>query len=524
MSGGSSARRVDLTGLTANTAYTVSIRGRNAAGNGAAGSTTFTTLVSKPVAPTVSHSSVTHNSATISFTPGTGGGAATSWEARRGATGVWSTIPGGAAARSFNVSLLLASTSYTFYVRGRNAGGAGAAGTTTFSTLAPPPTKPHAPTLTAVAKTHTVVTLTWTAATTGTAAASWQYRIGAAGVWTDVPSSTGSTTTYDVGSLTASTDYDFYLRGRNAQGDGAASAVASARTLDEPLNPPPAPVNLTAVPGIDSVKITWEPGTVTSAHDPASSWEYRVGAGPWTAIPGGAAARSHTITSLVSAADYAIDVRGVNADEDGASAQVTFTTPALQWERNLDGGDWQIIPGGATPRMLTLDGLESARTYVFGLRVRNHGGASAAVYRTFSTERLVWEYRLNEGPWVEIGFWPVRMHALPLQAFTGYTLDLRGRNSAGAGDYARLAFNTLLSQPIPILIPLLEETLGFRNARSVLSYAAGRDDVRVDPTGEPEIDLYLERLFAGRTDIRPPAAMPLTLRRHLLRIQDRASE
>ena len=75
-----SARTFVISNLTPNTSYTICVRGRNSAGNGGArcatGRTQQTaTVATTPVAPTLTRTNVTMTSATIGWSPGTGGAA-----------------------------------------------------------------------------------------------------------------------------------------------------------------------------------------------------------------------------------------------------------------------------------------------------------------------------------------------------------------------------------------------------------------------------------------------------------------
>ena len=122
-----------FSGLTPNTAYTISVRGVNSAGAGNAATTTATTQDVPPTgtpipAPTVTASNIGQVSATINWVPGTP--TATSltpakWEwSTDNAT--WTDVPGGASARSLDVENLNPGEQYIYYIRGvtaLNAGG-----------------------------------------------------------------------------------------------------------------------------------------------------------------------------------------------------------------------------------------------------------------------------------------------------------------------------------------------------------------------------------------------------------------
>ena len=115
-----------FSGLTANTAYTISVRGVNSVGAGVAATTTVTThaAASTPIpAPTVTASSIGQVSATINWVPGTGTPAAR-WEWSTDNT-TWTDVPGGATARSLDVENLNPGEQYIYYIRGVNTLNAG---------------------------------------------------------------------------------------------------------------------------------------------------------------------------------------------------------------------------------------------------------------------------------------------------------------------------------------------------------------------------------------------------------------
>ncbi len=92
---------------------------------------------------------------------------------------------------------------------------------------------PGAPTgLTATAGEEGEVTLSWTAPAGGGAVSRYEYQqkagAGAYGVWTPIPNSGPSTTSYTVPGLTNGTAYAFRVRAVNSAGNGAASTEATA--------------------------------------------------------------------------------------------------------------------------------------------------------------------------------------------------------------------------------------------------------------------------------------------------------
>ncbi len=121
-------------------------------------------------------------------------------------------------------------TTYTFQVRARNAGGAGAASAEESATTEAPPV-PAAPAGFAASPGNAKVWLTWTDpdddGITG-----WEYQrkagAGSYGAWTAIAGSTAAKAYAEVTGLTNDTAYGFKLRAVNNAGNGTASAEQTA--------------------------------------------------------------------------------------------------------------------------------------------------------------------------------------------------------------------------------------------------------------------------------------------------------
>jgi hypothetical protein len=118
------ASPVTVSGLTQNTAYTIYLRAVNGVGSGP-GSTgvSFTTAgVPTGTATITSITSVTQSTATVNFTVASGGGAITGYDLYvTNYTNAWNNTT----ASPISVTGLTANTTYTFYVRAKNAYGVG---------------------------------------------------------------------------------------------------------------------------------------------------------------------------------------------------------------------------------------------------------------------------------------------------------------------------------------------------------------------------------------------------------------
>ena len=114
--------------------------------------------------------------------------------------------------------------------------------------------------------------------------------------------------------------------------DGVTAGTPSRATVTirDDDAPPPAPAGLTAEAGDGRVVLGWT--YAPPAVDRTSGFEYRARAGTaawgaWTAVPGGAGRRGHTVTGLVNGTAHTFEVRARtrNGMTGPASAQATAT-------------------------------------------------------------------------------------------------------------------------------------------------------------------------------------------------------
>ena len=123
---GSSARSQTVSSLTNDTEYTFEVRAVNAAGEGPAGRVSATPAVSKPGPVRNLRVSAGDGSVTLRWDAplSDGGSPITGYQYLRSG-GSWTTVSGGASARSKTESGLTNGTTYTFYVRAVNSVGGG---------------------------------------------------------------------------------------------------------------------------------------------------------------------------------------------------------------------------------------------------------------------------------------------------------------------------------------------------------------------------------------------------------------
>ena len=155
------------------------------------------------------------------------------------------------------VTGLTAYMRYSYRVAGRNSQGWGAfSPALTASTRRTATGQPGDPAATA---THDMVSLTWSAPTTGGTVTGYQVeRKQGSGAWHIVGADTGSAVTfYEDGDVTAATGYTYRVRALN---QGEAGAWSSEETVTTAMAPtmPGSPTGLSVAPGTDSlVQLSW---------------------------------------------------------------------------------------------------------------------------------------------------------------------------------------------------------------------------------------------------------------------------
>ncbi|OOG73247.1 M4 family metallopeptidase [Flavobacterium sp. A45] len=207
----------NVTGLIASTAYTFTVKTKDAAGNLSAVSndasiTTLPTPVdtTAPTAPTsLTASGTTDISTNLSWTASTDNVGVTGYNVYNGATLV-TTVSG----TTYAVTGLNPSTSYTFTVRAKDAAtnlsdSSNEANITTLATDTTPPSAPTA--LTASGTTATSTNLSWTASTDNVSVTGYNVYNGAILV------NTVTGTTYTVTGLSPNTAYTFTIKAKDAK-------------------------------------------------------------------------------------------------------------------------------------------------------------------------------------------------------------------------------------------------------------------------------------------------------------------
>ncbi len=252
----------------------------------------------------------------------------------------------------------------------------------------------------------------------------WQYqRYGSAppfGAWTDIPSSSATTTSWMQTSLTNGLVFGYRIRAVSLAGNGEGSDIRTV-TPGALL----APTSVSATAGDRQVTLNW---TAPVGTKTGYKYRYKKTAaghyGAWSAKIGDDSTTSYTVSSLDNGAEYFFEVRAVSAGGDGmASAEVSATPnvpPAaptvtasagdgrviLSWSDPNDAtitgwqvqqktgggsyGSWTAIPSAtATTTRHTVTGLTNGTEYFFKVRAVNPAGNGAASKQVSATPNTV---------------------------------------------------------------------------------------------------------------------------------------
>ena len=330
--------------------------------------------------------------------------------------------------------------------------------------------------------TSTTVPLTWTVATTGEAATSFQFKVSNAdGMaiitdWTDIMNSDATTASYTVTGLTAETVYTFAIRAKNTAGESA-GVTATATTATAPTTPPATPSGLLA-PAAEttstSVELTW---TAAATDADISAYQVQVSNADgmmvitaWMNILGSSVTTtSYTVTGLTAETAYTFAIRAKNTAGESDKVTVTATTKAASATLSFGGEtidnqtyteDTEIPPltlpeatGGTGPYTYNLTPVPAGLEFDAGTRILSGMPTMATDTATTHTytvtdtattlmAALMFKITVNAAGTFGIGSQGSAVHVYPNPA--GDVLHIE---FPGAGDYG-IALLTVTGQQV----------------------------------------------------------------------------
>ena len=387
-----------ITGLTNGTTYYVQVRGKNTIGAGAHAEISATPNTA-PAAPT----SLTRASGDSSITVGwTAAARATSHEFRYGTTsgaGTWAATDTNT---SQTITGLTNGTKYFVQIRGKNIGGYGPD-----EQISARP-NPAIPTNLMANIGNKRVDVSWTPAK---GAVSHEIRYGTtsgAGTWAE----TDTESSHAITGLTNATTYYIQVRGKHYNGTGAHAEITAT-----PNTPPDAPTNLTATAGNGQLEMSWTAGARATSHEIRHGTTS--GAGTWVATSGDT---SHTITGLANGTLYYVQVRGKNDTGTGTHVETTATpigTPEAPMNLMAIAGNGQLG--------ISWTAAVGATSHEFRYGTTSGAGTWAAT--TSDTSHTI--TGLTNG--------------------TAYYVQVRGKNTIGAGTHAEISATPAIPKPANVV-------------------------------------------------------------------------
>lgn len=318
----------NVSGLTQATQYTFIVKAKDAANNIASGTqTTVTTSSSADTTPptnvtNLTTANITQTGLTLNWTASASSDVA-SYDVFNGTT-----FLANVTSITYNVNGLSPSTAYTFWVKAKDASGNAASGTSVDATTSAPAADTTAPSnvtnLTTSGLTQTGVTLNWTAATDNVAVTGYEVYNGASLL------TTVTGTTHNVTGLTASTEYTFWVKAKDAANNVASGTSVTFTTTAAADTTPPNPVTgLTAgTPTATTVPLSWTLSTSgdVSTQEVAKSTD----GNNFTVVSSvvNAASNTYEVTGLTASTTYTFRVVAIDSANNRSTAVTTTATTA----------------------------------------------------------------------------------------------------------------------------------------------------------------------------------------------------
>jgi putative cell wall-binding protein len=291
-----------VTGLSPGTTYHFSVKAENGVSTSVASNTVaVTTTAVAPTPPRNLHETAkTHTSVSLAWTaPASTGGTAVAHYLLYETGTLVATL---GTTRTDTVTGLTSATTYHFSVKAENGVSTSVASNTvavTTTAVAPtPPTNLHE-----TAKTHTSVSLAWTAPSSTGGSAIVHYLVDKTGA---LVATLGTTLTHTVGGLSAGTTYHFSVKAENGVSTSAASNTVAVTTTK---TAPSAPRNLHETSKTStSVSLAWTAPSSTEGTAVAHYLLYKTG----TLLSTLGTTRTHTVTGLTTTTTYHFTVKAEN--------------------------------------------------------------------------------------------------------------------------------------------------------------------------------------------------------------------
>jgi chitodextrinase len=311
------ALSVNLTGLTAVTGYTFSIRAFDATANrGPQASKSFTTVDNVPptVPGTPAMSNITVTTATASWSAASDNVGVTGYEYSLNGGTNWTSV---GTALSVNLAGLSSGVTYTFSVRAFDAiGNRGPQASKLFTTVDNvPPTAPGIPVISST--TATTAAASWSAASDNVGVTGYEYSLNGGTNWISV----GTALSVNLTGLSSGVSYTFRVRAFDAVGLRGSQSSASFTTVDNVAPTAPGTPQFSAISG-SSANVSWSASTDNVA---VTGYEFSINGGAsWNPIgtfPG------WSLSGLSSGVSYTFHVRAFDAiGLRGPAASASFTT------------------------------------------------------------------------------------------------------------------------------------------------------------------------------------------------------
>ena len=245
--------------------------------------------------------------------------------------------------------------------------------------------------------------------------------------------------------LLSGTDYYFYLRAENASGHSD-TAIVQSRTLDET---PVAPASIRVVSALDTLSLSWDPGTGTitgyrAALNTISNFSTTANPAPVVSGSITPALRTYSFGGLSPGKEFFIQVSAINSSTSAGSAiQSAWTLPPT--------------PVLSAPTLVTANGATISWPTV-------QGASSEQVMVTLASTGAVVS-TLNHTP----GAGATQSIVLSgLAPDTGYSVLVSSINPGGASVSSPVSFRTILPAPLP---PINLQTSNLSQASALVSWS-----------------------------------------------------